>query len=132
MFTVTVTPRFGDVDGLRHVNNTRLPEWFELGRGPFYRFFCPELDFERWNLILAHLGVDFQAPMILGHNVEIRTYVQRVGNSSFTTVQEAWQRGELCATGETVIVHYDFAAKRSLPIPDDTRTALLAHARPEP
>ena len=37
MFTKSLTPRFGDVDGLRHINNTMLPDWFELGRDPLYR-----------------------------------------------------------------------------------------------
>ena len=130
MFTITVTPRFGDVDAFRHINNACLPAWFELGRMPLYLLFRPDMDYDRWNLVVAHLSVDFHSPMVLGHDLAICTYVSRVGNSSFTAYQEAWQRGELCASGEAVIVHHDFAAKRSLPIPDDLRAALLEHPRP--
>ncbi|KUK74851.1 MAG: Thioesterase, partial [Methanobacterium sp. 42_16] len=32
MYTISVTPRFGDADGLRHINNIVLAEWFELAR----------------------------------------------------------------------------------------------------
>lgn len=32
MFKIKVTPRFGDTDALRHVNNNVLGDWFELGR----------------------------------------------------------------------------------------------------
>ena len=46
MFTKMVTPRFGDVDGLRHINNTMVPVWFELGREPFFRYFNPDMRLE--------------------------------------------------------------------------------------
>ena len=29
MFRTTVTPKFGDLDGLRHINNNTLGDWFE-------------------------------------------------------------------------------------------------------
>ena len=93
MFTKTITPRFGDVDGLRHINNTRLPVWFELGREPFFRMFNPDMLLENWNLIMAHIDVDFLTPMTLGADIEIRTYVAEVGRTSFTVYQEAWQGG---------------------------------------
>jgi len=131
LFTITVTPRFGDVDAFRHVNNACLPAWFELGRMPLYVLFRPDMDFDLWNLVLAHLSVDFHTPMALGYDVEIRTYVSRVGTSSFTSYQEAWQRGKLCASGEAVVVHHDAIEKRSLPIPSELRTALLEHVKPE-
>ncbi|HOE00202.1 MAG TPA: thioesterase family protein [Kiritimatiellia bacterium] len=127
MFTKTITPRFGDADGLRHINNTRLPIWFELGRDPFFRFFNPEMLFEKWNLIMAHIDVDFVAPLLLGAEIEIRTYVAKVGNTSFTSYQEAWQNGQLCAKGNAVVVHYDFKNRKPLPIPDDIRARLLEH-----
>jgi len=131
MFTITVTPRFGDIDGFRHVNNTKLPEWFELGRMPIYVLFQPDLDYDRWNLILAHLSVDFHVPLVLGREIEIRTYIARVGNSSMTVYQEAWQRGQLCASGESVVVHYDSREQQSLPVPDDIRAELMRHLKPE-
>lgn len=130
MFTVTVTPRFGEIDGFRHVNNTVVPHWFELGRTPIYVPFQPDLDFGNWPLILAHLDVDFHAPMVFGHDVEIRTYIARLGNSSITAYQEAWQQGVMCASGEAVVVHYDFEAKKSLPIPEDIRGMFMEHMRP--
>lgn len=29
MYNIVITPRFGDIDGLRHVNNTVVAIWFE-------------------------------------------------------------------------------------------------------
>ena len=127
MFTKTITPRFGDVDGLRHINNTRLPIWFELGRDPFFRYFNPDMSFENWNLIMAHIDVDFVAPMALGADIEIRTAVSQIGRTSFTVHQEAWQSGVLGAAGNAVVVHYDFRTRKPVPIPDAARAHLKEH-----
>ncbi|MDD2519788.1 MAG: thioesterase family protein [Kiritimatiellae bacterium] len=127
MFSKTVTPRFGDVDGLRHINNTRLPLWFELGREPLFRLFNPGMQLDNWNLIMAHIDVDFIVPMGLGADIEIRTAVAKIGTTSFTVSQEAWQNGEMGARGSAVVVHYDFRNRRPLPIPEDIRTKLKEH-----
>lgn len=128
MFKKTITPRFGDVDGLRHINNTMLPIWFELGREPLFRLFNPEMKLESWNLIMARIEVDYLLPMGLGADVEILTKLSKVGRTSFTVYQEAWQRGNRCATGSAVVVHYDFAASKPLPIPPSIRLLLEEHA----
>lgn len=129
MFSKTITPRFGDADGLRHINNTRLPIWFELGRDPFFRIFNPDMRLENWNLIMAHIDVDFLSPMTLGADIEIRTYVAKVGNTSFTAYQEAWQRGTLAASGHAVAVHYNYQTKKSVPIPNSIRRQLQEHLK---
>ena len=128
MFTEIITPRFGDIDGLRHVNNTVIPGWFEQARNPVYRIFNPEFAFEGWNLILARYEIDFVRPLVISGDVTIRTWVSRIGSSSFEVGQEAEQRGVLCTRGKTVLVHYDFANARPLPIPDAIRAQLAAHA----
>ena len=131
MWSKIVTPSFGDIDGLRHVNNCMLPVWFELAREPVFRLFHPDLSYDRWQLIMARISVDFLAQMRLGADVEIRTSVRKIGRSSLTVHQEAWQNGEMAARGEAVIVHYDFAGRKSLPIPEDVREKLLEHMAPE-
>ena len=130
MFTARVTPRFGDVDGLRHINNCLIPQWFEMGRDPLFRFFHPDLDLTHWNLIMASIHAEFTAQMRLGSDVEIRTWVKRIGKSSFDVYQEAWQDGILGAWGKAVVVYYDFVNKNSLPIPDDIRDQLEHHMLP--
>ena len=129
MFKITVTPRFGDIDGLRHVNNTVLAVWFEKGRNPIFRMFTPDLDlsYEKWKLILVRTEFDFLAQMYYGSDVEIRSYITHIGNSSFTIGHEAWQGGELKARGRAVLVHYDFIEQRKKPIPPEIRKQLEEH-----
>jgi acyl-CoA thioester hydrolase len=129
MFKITVEPRFGDVDGLRHVNNTVIPVWFELGRNPVFRMFTPDLDLssEKWRSIMARVEFDFLREMYFDGIVEIRTYVLHIGNSSFMLGHEAWQHGELKVKGKAVLVHYDFISKKSVPLPEDIRNQLSEH-----
>ncbi|MDR1957050.1 MAG: acyl-CoA thioesterase [Treponema sp.] len=129
MFTTTVSPRFGDTDGLGHINNTVLAIWFELGRNPLFRIFNPNLDLSRdhWPLIMAHTEYDFVGELFLPYEVEIRTFIIRIGTKSFTIYHEAWQQGRRCVTGKAVVVHYDFIKKQSTPLPEDKKTLLAEH-----
>jgi len=129
MFIIKVTPRFGDADGLRHINNIALVEWFEVGRNPIFRIFTPDLDlsYEKWKLILVRTEFDYIGQMYYGMDVEIRSYITKIGNTSFTIGHEAWQDNELKARGKAVLVHYDFEEERSKPIPDFIRKTLEKH-----
>ncbi|OQD59174.1 putative thioesterase [Methanobrevibacter arboriphilus JCM 13429 = DSM 1125] len=129
MFKDCVTPRFGNIDGLKHVNNTVVADWFEIGRNGIFRYFTPDLDlsYEKWKLIMVRTEFDFVSQMYFGEDVEIRTYVLKIGNSSFTTGHEAWQNGELKSKGKAVIVHYDFIEKKSVPIPNEIKGKLRNH-----
>jgi len=127
MYTETITPRFGDSDGLRHVNNTVIPGWFEQARNPIYRIFNPEFSFESWNLILARYEIDFVRPLLINGEVTVRTWVSRIGTSSFEVSQEAEQAGACCTRGKTVLVHYDFETARPVPLPDAIRERLREH-----
>jgi acyl-CoA thioester hydrolase len=129
MFNIKVTPRFGDTDGLRHINNIALTEWFEVGRNPIFRIFTPDLDlsYEKWKLILVRTEFDYRGQMFYGKDVEIKSYITKIGNTSFTIGHEAWQDGKLKATGKAVIVHYDFLEEKSVPITESQRKLLAEH-----
>ncbi len=132
MFSTIVSPRFGDIDGLGHVNNTVLPVWFEIGRNSVFRLFSPDLDLspDVWHLILVRTEFDFLHQMYFRSDVEIRTFITRIGNSSFTVGHEAWQEGELKVKGQAVLVYYDFKLQKAMPLPDPIREILTAHMLP--
>ena len=131
MFTYILTPGFTDTDALGHINNTRLPVWFELARNDVFKLFTPDLDPKKWELILARIELDFVGELFYGTEVEIRTYIDRIGKSSFTVGQEAWQKGTLGAKGQAILVHYNFTEKAPQPIEGELRQSLEAHLRPE-
>ncbi|MDR2111094.1 MAG: acyl-CoA thioesterase [Spirochaetaceae bacterium] len=131
MFTITVTPRFGDVDGLGHINNAVMSDWFELARNPVFKLFDPEMRIthEYWSLIMAHTDYDFVDQIFFQHEVEIKTAVDHIGTKSFSVYHEAWQRGRLCAKGHAVLVHYDFINKKSTPLPEEKKKLLAEHMK---
>lgn len=126
MLRMMLTPRFGEIDGMKHVNNNHIGEWFELAREEIYRYFIPDLDLdpEKWKLILVRNETDFLGQIRYGQDVDIRTYILKIGNSSFTVGNEVWQDGDIKAKGRSVIVHYDYLQEKSIRIPDDIRQKL--------
>lgn len=126
MYTTIIEPRFGDADGMRHITNTALPLWFEQARNPVYRIFNPNLDLEKWSLVMARLEVEYKGELFYGRDIEVRTSVSRIGKSSFDVAQEAWQDGVLRATGTVVLVQIDPARRNPVPLSPDIRRALQA------
>ena len=127
MFSETFSPRFSDTDALGHINNTLVPIWFEGARKPIFEFFIPDLDPKKWTLILANIDVAFKAQMYFGYDMEVRTYVSLVGNSSFKVYQELWQQNQCCASGTATMVHFDFQNQKSTVIPEDIKGQLQKH-----
>ncbi|CCQ10411.1 Conserved protein [Pseudoalteromonas luteoviolacea B = ATCC 29581] len=126
MFSLSelVQPRFSETDALGHINNTVVPVWFEAARTPIFKIFTPDLDPKQWKLIIAKIEVEFKGELFYGDKVEIRTGIERIGNSSYVIVQQAWQQDRLCAEGKTIMVRYDFANKSATPLSDEEKQGL--------
>jgi len=130
MFSLVITPKFGDIDGLGHVNNTVIPGWFEQARNEIYRVFNPEFDFSSWNLILVRYEVDFVSQLFYDKDVEVKSFIFKIGQSSFEVRQEVWQGEKLCCKGKTVLVHFDFQKQKSVVIPAHIRAVLEQSLQP--
>lgn len=126
MHRLVITPRFYETDAFGHINNTVVAGWFETGRAAVFELFADPDRPAVMPLILARIEVDFVGQIYYGADVEIRTRVGDLGNSSFEVLQEAWQKETLVARGRAVQVHFDHATQRSAPLPDDKRKLLEA------
>ena len=129
MFYEIIKPRVGETDALGHINNTVIPQWFEGARNPIFKLFSPDLtlNITQWNLILAKSTFDFHAPLKYGHDVEIKTFISRVGTSSLDVYQEAWQQNTKHVSGTAVMVYFDYETKKSRPIPDEFKQKMHVH-----
>ena len=127
MFTESLMPRFSDTDALGHINNTKVPVWFEGAREPIFRLFTPDLDPKNWHLIIAKVEINYHGQLFFGQPIEIRTYIGRIGGASFDVYQELWQHGEKCVYGTAAMVHFDYESQSSKKIPDDIRTEFSKH-----
>jgi acyl-CoA thioester hydrolase len=128
MFTETIQPRFADTDALGHINNTVFAVWFEGARQGVFRIFTPELDLQHWPLIVASVKLDYHAQTQYGAAVEIRTYISRIGGSSFDVYQEAWQHGIKTVSGTAVMVQFDYSTNKAKPITAQQLEQLQLHS----
>jgi acyl-CoA thioester hydrolase len=131
MFSTRIHPRFSDTDALGHINNTVIPVWFLEAREPVLRLFSPTLDLRQAALAVVRIEVDYLAETRFGADVEVRTRVARLGNSSLQLAQEVWQEGTLTARGLATLVNFDPVQRRASPIPESVRTVLEQHQEAE-
>lgn len=123
-FNLEIQPRFNETDGLGHINNTVIPVWFEAAREPVFEIFNPSLDLTKWNLIVAGFTIAYTSPTNYGKPVLVKTWISRVGNSSFEVAQESWQQGKKTAEAKTTLVHYDYTIDKSQAISDEVKSQL--------
>ena len=123
-FSLEIQPRFNETDGLGHINNTVLPVWFEAAREPVFEIFNPSLDLSQWNLIVAGFTIAYTSPTNYGKPVSVKTWISRVGNSSFEVAQQSWQEGKMTAEAKTTLVHYDYGIDKTQPISAEGKAQL--------
>lgn len=129
MLLHSIKPRFSDTDALGHISNTAFPIWFEEARTPLFEIYHPTLDVKSWPLIIARIELDLLAQTYWGEDVEIKTYINKLGNSSCEVAHEAWQTGKMVAKGLAVMIHFDYQNEKAVPIPDDVRAQLNVHLK---
>lgn len=122
-----ITPRVSETDGCGHINNTVMPVWFEAGRLEIFRAFTPDLGFKIWRVAVVSMRIEYRAQTYLGRDVDIFTWISKIGNKSFTVSEAAVQDGRLCAVGECIYVNFDYEKNSSFPIPDMVKEQLSAH-----
>jgi acyl-CoA thioester hydrolase len=127
-----VDVRFRDVDAFGHVNNSVFLSYLEQGR---IRYLAERLGrpisltaVEELPLILGRLEIDYRAPIFFNETVDVGTRVGWIGRTSFGMSHRltAGTDAHLVAEAATVLVCYDYATARSVPVPDDWRAAFEA------
>jgi acyl-CoA thioester hydrolase len=122
--------RFGDVDAMRHLNNVAALGFFEDARIQYLTQLLGEDPLQRnsFGLIFAEMRVNYRAPAF--YDEEIRTCVRpaEVARSSVRLAFEMRAVGDerLVAEGYGVVVGYDYAAGRAMPLPEPFKAALVA------
>lgn len=136
--------RFRDIDAFGHVNNAVFFSYVELARIRYLLdVLKPDTPFDRMPLILARVELDYRSPIFFGEDVLVDSKVDRIGRSSFDMRHRmtAGNDGRLAGDVHTVLVTYDYAAARPMPVPDAWRDRIAEHEattfatdepRPEP
>ena len=127
MYKTVITPRVSETDGIGHINNTTLPVWFEAGRHPIFKLFTPDYDFAKWKMIIVKTTLEFRSQVYFGEDVEVRTWVKKIGNTSLELYEELYQGDIVCAENTVTYVNFDLTNQQSERIPDEIRDELKKH-----
>jgi acyl-CoA thioester hydrolase len=127
----SVQVRFRDIDAFGHVNNAVVASYVEQARVTYLRDVLdlnPIGPQDRMPLILAMIQLEYLSPIFLEDRLDIGSRVEWVGNTSIGMSHELRaEGGRDLARSSSVLVTYDYAQARPMPVPDDWRTALRAH-----
>lgn len=115
--------RFCDTDMIGHVNNCAVAEYAEFGRVAFFRAMPRSAN----EVILVNLNIDFKAQMHLDDDVWVETWVESIGNSSITLVQDITANGKIAAKTRAVAVTFDYEANQPVRVPEDLREHLAPY-----
>lgn len=119
--TIRIAVRWGDMDALGHVNNTVYFRFFESARIAY---------FERMHVhtgtpsgvgpILHSTSCRFRAPVVFPDTVTVGARVEEVGEDRIRMVHHVHSErlDRVAATGEALVVSYDYQAGRKASLPD--------------
>jgi acyl-CoA thioester hydrolase len=124
MLTTAIVPRVSETDAAGHINNVFVPVWFEAGRREIFRALTPDLSFSQWRAVLVNMNVDFEDQIYFQELAEVRTWIETIGNKSFTVGEEIWQGERRCARGTAVYVNFNFATQSAEVLSESVITSL--------
>ena len=127
-YSLDVQATLRDTDALGHVNNAVYVNWFEEVRTAYV---CARRNLTRMDqvdFVLGSMTLQYRSPVYLLEVVTMRCAPTRTGRSSWDLAYEGRVKsdGRLVVEGTSTQVHYDYAAHKSAPIPDDWRAMLEA------
>ena len=128
-FSDTDEVRFADLDSQGHLNNVAFLVFFESARVAYMRSVAPSHDpgqAGEFGFMVAEAKITYRSPGRYGERIETRLRPTTIGRSSFHCEFEMRVGERVLADGYAVMVTYDHAAARSMPIPERLRERLLA------
>jgi acyl-CoA thioester hydrolase len=132
-YKTPIAIRFSDIDNVGHVNNAIYLTYFEVARINYWR------EIINWNLnengiIVGRSEVNYLKQITLDDQIFCYVRTTRIGNSSFDVmhviVKLTPHGEEICTTGKTVCISYDYTACKSISIPTKERLRMIEYDEP--
>jgi len=128
--SVEIPVAWGEMDAFQHVNNVVYLRWLETARMTYFvRLGVLErMKVDQVGPILARNVIDYRLPVTWPDTVRVDVGVTRVGGSSYTMTYRVWSTAQstVVASGESVLVNYDYANGQPAPLSDEARQAIAA------
>jgi len=115
-----LSPRFRDTDAMGHINNAVYITYLEVARQEYWARLAGTTDYQKVPFILAHVRCDFRSEALMNEVLAIAIRCPWIGSKSFAFAYEIRDQatGRMVVEAETVQVCYDYAAKRSMAVPE--------------
>ncbi|MFO0981961.1 MAG: thioesterase family protein [Planctomycetota bacterium] len=125
-YRLEIAVRLRDLDGVGHVNNAVTIAYLEDARNSYLMAERGLTRLEEVDFILARTEIDYRSPAHLGERLEVLLRPTRIGSKSFDLEYEIRELtgARVIAQARTVVVSYDFAARRTIAIPPALRALL--------
>jgi acyl-CoA thioester hydrolase len=126
-FQHTVTVRVTDLNYGRHLGNDALVSLIHEARAQLlHSLDCSETDLgdHHTGLIMADLVINFVQEGFMFDVLQINSHVGEISSRGFRIFHRITKAGQLLALAETGLVAFDYAKRRSVPIPETFLKAL--------
>lgn len=130
---LTITPiavQWGDQDAMGHVNNVVYFRWFESARIDFLDRLQSQVQMDKAGIgpILASIDCNYRRQLHFPDILHVGSRISKIGRSSIGIAHAIYSERlqAIAADGASVIVVFDYAANRSVRIPDALRQTLEA------
>jgi acyl-CoA thioester hydrolase len=128
-FFHSIEVRYGDLDPQGHLNNAKYLTYFEAARIDYFThlgLFTPGQSFLDIGVIMAEARVTYHAAVQFGTPVKVGVRTSKIGNKSMTVEQNIVhaETGEVLASGQVVLVAFDYHTNRTLPVPEKMRETI--------
>lgn len=120
---------WGDMDAMEHVNNTVYFRYFENARIHLFEDLKAKAQGpqpSKVGLILASASCRYKRPLYYPDPIAIGIQISSLGEDRFTMSYYLWSEREqaIAAEGDSLIVSYDYEAKKKTSLPEAWRKVL--------
>ena len=120
-FSTPIQVRYSDFDMLGHINNATFVTYIEVAR--LYYYIEIGWTLEDVSNVVAHLDLDFLAPILPGLKVNCRVKTSSIGSKSFQMIYELYSPEDdvIFAKGHSVQVCFEKKSGKTVNIPEHIR-----------
>lgn len=125
-FTTPYQVRISDINYGNHVANSAVLNFFQDARIRYLKHLgnFSELDIGGCGIILPEANVKYRAEMFFADELVIGVRITEIGRSSVTMNYRIERKGELTAEGTTVLIAFDYTARKARRLPQPFKQAI--------
>ncbi len=129
MITTPIQIRFSDCDMGGHVHNVVYLNYFEIARiGFFISALSKEWNWKKNGIIVKKNTIEYHIPTVIEDEIKVGVACNHIGNKSFTLTYEVKDsKNNLKASGESLIVCYDYTKQKTASLTSEMEQLLKAH-----